>query len=177
MAQDRTIDFHETVVLDERPEVADGTPPLGKITEDHQKRDSTGSANGKRLARAKIIAPIVVLLLAGAATLAYRHYAGWESTDDAQIDGYINPISSRVAGYITNVYVDDNPGHAGQRSGNRRREPGERPGYIREYIKPVDFGRGRCCQRARGDFGFRAATRCRPGSRPASGSEQRQGSG
>ena len=108
MAQDRTIDFHETVVLDERPEVADGTPPLGKMTEDHQKRDSTGSANGKRLARAKIIAPIVVLLLAGAATLAYRHYAGWESTDDAQIDGYINPISSRVAGYITNVYVDDN---------------------------------------------------------------------
>jgi membrane fusion protein (multidrug efflux system) len=60
------------------------------------------------MARAKMIAPIVVLLLAAASTLAYRYYAGWESTDDAQIDGYINPISSRVAGYITNVYVDDN---------------------------------------------------------------------
>jgi membrane fusion protein (multidrug efflux system) len=49
-----------------------------------------------------------VFLLAAASVLAYRYYAGWESTDDAQIDGYINPISSRVAGYITNVYVDDN---------------------------------------------------------------------
>ncbi len=108
MAQDRMIDFHERVVLVERPEVADGTPPLGKIIEDHQKSDSTGSTNGKRMARAKIIAPIVALLLAAASVLAYRYYAGWESTDDAQIDGYINPISSRVAGYITNVYVDDN---------------------------------------------------------------------
>src|SRR6202035_1111905 len=53
-------------------------------------------------------APIVVLLLAAASAIAYRHYAGWESTDDAQIDGYVNPISARVAGYITNVYVDDN---------------------------------------------------------------------
>jgi membrane fusion protein (multidrug efflux system) len=108
VAQDRMIDFHERVVLDERPEVADGTPPLGKITEDHQKRDSTRSTNGKRMARAKIIAPIIVVFLTAAAALAYRYYAGWESTDDAQIDGYINPISSRVAGYITNVYVDDN---------------------------------------------------------------------
>jgi membrane fusion protein (multidrug efflux system) len=108
MAQDRTIDFQETVVLDERPGVADGAPPSEKIKQGHQGGDSTQSANGKRMARAKIIAPIVVLLLAAASAFAYRYYAGWESTDDAQIDGYINPISSRVAGYITNVYVDDN---------------------------------------------------------------------
>ena len=46
--------------------------------------------------------------MAAATALAYHYYAGWESTDDAQIDGYINPISSRVSGYVTNVYVDDN---------------------------------------------------------------------
>jgi membrane fusion protein, multidrug efflux system len=91
MAHDRVVDFDETVVLDERPEVADRTTP-----------------NGKRMARLKIIAPVVALVLAAVAVLTYRHYAGWESTDDAQIDGYINPISSRVSGYITNVYVDDN---------------------------------------------------------------------
>jgi len=102
------MDFDERIVLDERPEVADGAPPVGKETEDQQKRDSTRSNNGRRMARAKIIAPIVVVILAAAAFLAYRYYAGWESTDDAQIDGYINPISSRVAGYITKVYVDDN---------------------------------------------------------------------
>ena len=108
MAQDRTMDFDETVVLEERPEAAEGGTPLRKITEDPQRRDSDPPVNRKRRARAKIIVPIVVLLLAAATALAYRYYAGWESTDDAQIDGYINPISSRVAGYITNVYVDDN---------------------------------------------------------------------
>jgi membrane fusion protein (multidrug efflux system) len=108
MAQDRTMDFQEMVVLDERPGVADGAPPSEKTTRGHQRGDSTVPANRKRMARVKIIAPIVVLLLAAASAFAYRYYAGWESTDDAQIDGYINPISSRVAGYITNVYVDDN---------------------------------------------------------------------
>jgi membrane fusion protein (multidrug efflux system) len=108
MAEDRTIDFQETVVLDERPGVADGAPPSEKTPQGHQRGDSSRPASGKRMARAKIIAPIVVLLLAAASAFAYRYYAGWESTDDAQIDGYINPISSRVAGYITNVYVDDN---------------------------------------------------------------------
>ena len=108
MAQDRTMDFDETVVLEERPEAAEGGAPLRNSTEDHQRRDSDPPVNRKRMARTKIIASIVVLLLAAASVLAYRYYAGCESTDDAQIDGYINPISSRVSGYITNVYVDDN---------------------------------------------------------------------
>jgi len=38
----------------------------------------------------------------------YRHLAAWESTDDAQIDGYVYPVSSRVSGYVTRVMVDDN---------------------------------------------------------------------
>jgi membrane fusion protein, multidrug efflux system len=91
MAEDRALDFDERIVLDERPEIADGTAP-GRKTK----------------ARIKIIVPVVALVLAAVAALTYHYYAGWESTDDAQIDGYINPISSRVAGYITNVYVDDN---------------------------------------------------------------------
>src|SRR5215467_14226156 len=40
--------------------------------------------------------------------LLYRHFAAWESTDDAQIDGYIHPVSSRVSGYVQRVLVDDN---------------------------------------------------------------------
>ena len=49
-----------------------------------------------------------VLILAAALATAYYFFTGWESTDDAQIDGYVNPISSRVAGYVAKVYVDDN---------------------------------------------------------------------
>ena len=108
MAQDEMVDFDERNVLEERPELAGGTPPLRETAKNRQETDSGRSANRKRIARAKIVAPIVALLLAVGAAITYRYYAGWESTDDAQIDGYINPISSRVAGYITNVYVDDN---------------------------------------------------------------------
>ena len=108
MAQDRIVDFDDRIILEEQPQAGDGRPPLGKAAEDHQKPDSGRSANGKRMARVKIIAPIVTLVLAAVAAFTYHYYAGWESTDDAQVDGYINPITSRVAGYITNVYVDDN---------------------------------------------------------------------
>src|SRR5262249_49588958 len=49
----------------------------------------------------------VVALIAGSFAL-YRYFSTWESTDDAQIDGYIYPVSSRVPGYVTRVLVDDN---------------------------------------------------------------------
>jgi len=49
-----------------------------------------------------------VALLAAVAISAWFYYARWESTDDAQIDGHINPISARVGGYVTKVMVNDN---------------------------------------------------------------------
>jgi membrane fusion protein, multidrug efflux system len=50
------------------------------------------------------LGPLVLLGLVG----LYRHLAAWESTDDAQIDGYVYPVSSRVSGYVSRVMVDDN---------------------------------------------------------------------
>ncbi|HKS76159.1 MAG TPA: biotin/lipoyl-binding protein, partial [Terriglobales bacterium] len=51
---------------------------------------------------------LIALVAVGASALLYRYLAAWESTDDAQIDGYIYPVSSRVSGYVTRVLVDDN---------------------------------------------------------------------
>lgn len=31
----------------------------------------------------------------------------WESTDDAQIDGHINPVSARISGQVTGVFMND----------------------------------------------------------------------
>jgi membrane fusion protein (multidrug efflux system) len=53
----------------------------------------------------------LIFLAAGLIAISiplYRHYAAWESTDNAQIDGYVYPVSSRVAGYVTRVTADDN---------------------------------------------------------------------
>jgi membrane fusion protein (multidrug efflux system) len=53
---------------------------------------------------------VFVLMLAAlvAGVRVYRHYARLESTDDAQIDGYIYPVTSRVSGYVERVTVDEN---------------------------------------------------------------------
>jgi membrane fusion protein, multidrug efflux system len=63
---------------------------------------------GRRKARRMI----VLLAIAGALVLAaipvYRYIVSYESTDDAEIDGYIYPVSSRVSGYVLRVTVDDN---------------------------------------------------------------------
>jgi len=100
MAGDITID------LEEKAPAAD---ILGASHSANPGDSSRGKkSSNRKLARTVILVPAIVLVLAAAAATLYHFYAGWESTDDAQIDGYINPISSRVAGYITNVYVDDN---------------------------------------------------------------------
>jgi membrane fusion protein (multidrug efflux system) len=56
---------------------------------------------------------VILFLLAGVALVVgaivvYERYARWESTDDAQVDGYIFPVSARVPGYVTRVAVDNN---------------------------------------------------------------------
>jgi membrane fusion protein (multidrug efflux system) len=47
-------------------------------------------------------------VLAVAAFFGYRYLSTYESTDDAQIDGHLNALSTRVAGYVTEVDVNDN---------------------------------------------------------------------
>ena len=66
-----------------------------------------GPARRRLKARTKwTLVGIGAVVLVGSVGL-YRHLAAWESTDDAQIDGYVYPVSSRVSGYVTRVMVDD----------------------------------------------------------------------
>src|SRR5271156_3002434 len=48
----------------------------------------------------------VVVVLGGVA--AWRYFSSYESTDDAQADVHLYPVSSRVSGYVIKVNVDDN---------------------------------------------------------------------
>src|SRR6516164_6759068 len=56
----------------------------------------------------RVFISLVVLAVVASSLLLYRYLLAWESTDDAQIDGYIYPVSCRVSGYVTRVLVDDN---------------------------------------------------------------------
>ena len=94
-----------------------GTAP-GKIPEPpnpEQPETSVGAgerASLSRLRRSKtrmrVLISLVALVVVASSLLLYRYLLAWESTDDAQIDGYIYPVSSRVSGYVTRVVVDDN---------------------------------------------------------------------
>src|SRR5215475_10841157 len=55
-----------------------------------------------------------LLLLSGLLALAVgglaggRYFSSYESTDDAQVDAHLYPISARISGHVTRVCVDDN---------------------------------------------------------------------
>lgn len=59
-------------------------------------------------AKAFTIFFIVLAVAAIAGTLYWLHERQFETTDDAEVDGHLNAISSRVEGTISHVYVDDN---------------------------------------------------------------------
>ena len=53
-----------------------------------------------------LIIGIVVLLVAG--FFLWRYFNSYESTDDAQVDGHLNPVSARVSGHVEKLLVADN---------------------------------------------------------------------
>src|ERR1700756_1726016 len=53
-----------------------------------------------------LIAGVVVLLVAG--FFLWRYFNSYESTDDAQIDGHLNPVSARVSGHVQKLLITDN---------------------------------------------------------------------
>ncbi|HEX4592799.1 MAG TPA: HlyD family secretion protein [Bryobacteraceae bacterium] len=61
----------------------------------------------KQLSRKLIIAGALLLLIAAG---LYLWISSWDrvSTDDAQVDGHIIPVSAKIYGNVTEVHVDDN---------------------------------------------------------------------
>ena len=51
---------------------------------------------------------IVAVLVIVAGIFLWRYLSSYESTDDAQVDVHLYPVSARVSGYVVRVNVDDN---------------------------------------------------------------------
>jgi len=58
--------------------------------------------------RARMYIFVVILALLVAVFFAWRYFTSYESTDDAEVDGHLMPLSARISGYVQNVNVDDN---------------------------------------------------------------------
>jgi membrane fusion protein, multidrug efflux system len=53
-----------------------------------------------------VLLSLLVLLVAG--FFLWRYFSTYESTDDAQVDVHLSPVSARVSGYVISVNVGDN---------------------------------------------------------------------
>jgi membrane fusion protein (multidrug efflux system) len=59
--------------------------------------------------KAKWILLLIPIVLLAAGYFIYQHYFAFrESTDDAQIDGHINPVAAKVSGHVVSINVKDN---------------------------------------------------------------------
>src|SRR5438309_2074356 len=83
------------------PQTPQGRPPLS----DRDMKWREFRSRNPRF-RMFLIVGIVVLLVAG--FFLWRYFNSYESTDDAQIDGHLNPVSARVSGHVQKLMVDDN---------------------------------------------------------------------
>src|SRR5215467_3921878 len=54
-----------------------------------------------------VLIPLALVVIAGG-VLAWLYFASYESTDDAQVDVHLYPVSPRIAGYVVKVSVNDN---------------------------------------------------------------------
>ena len=73
-----------------------------------QKAQSQAPPAPARKTRTLLLGGLILIVLAVAGFLWWSYTNTYESTDDAQVDGHLNPIASRIAGTVKAVYVEDN---------------------------------------------------------------------
>ncbi len=81
-------------------ESTEDSPLKGRNYAPPSRRSSKGRRN------ILIVAAVAVLVIAG--VFLWRYLNSYESTDDAQADVHLYPVSARVSGYVVKVNVDDN---------------------------------------------------------------------
>src|SRR5258706_5799947 len=68
----------------------------------------TPPASRSRKRRRNMVILLVVLVVLFACAFWCRYLSTYESTDDAQADVHVYPVSARISGYVVKVNVDDN---------------------------------------------------------------------
>ena len=88
------------------PDPAELRGPSGQPIEGNASPPKRGFFRRHR--RAKWVLPAVVAAITAGGYLVWNYYSVRVSTDDAQINGHLIPISARVGGYIAQVCIDEN---------------------------------------------------------------------
>src|SRR5580658_6250227 len=97
----------DPTVAPSKTSVATGTTSASETHSASEPPPSRGSRfKSNPRTRFYVIAVVLVLVVAG--IFAWRYFQSYESTDDAEVDGHLMPLSARVSGYVTKVNIDDN---------------------------------------------------------------------
>jgi membrane fusion protein, multidrug efflux system len=78
------------------------------LPDETQKNEAAPEESPEKNSRRKFVIIAVVILLVIGAALFYWRSTYTEDTDDAQVDGDLYQVSSRVTGQVIKVYIDDN---------------------------------------------------------------------
>ena len=70
--------------------------------------DALTSAFPAKRSKKRWIIFAVVVASAVAGGFLWHYFSGFESTDDAQVDVHLYPVSARIPGYILKVHAEDN---------------------------------------------------------------------
>lgn len=86
-------------------------PETARVAAPEPTIESTRRLLARRSPRSKF-RPIFIVLLAltviVSTVLLWRYFSSYESTDDAQVDVHLYPVSARIPGYVVKVNVNDN---------------------------------------------------------------------
>jgi len=90
---------------DRNPE---GQPPSAPSGSDQGKARERSPEEKRKRKRALVIFAVVLGIAAIGGLLYWLHARQFEDTDDAQIDGNLSPIGTRIDGTVVEVYVQNN---------------------------------------------------------------------
>lgn len=98
---------------DEKQDGQDGDKKDGEGEEGKDKKEKKPSlkqragawAHAHPLGTVLVVAGVVVLIIG--CVLLWNYLESYENTDDAFVDGHTDPISARISGYVTHVYVEN----------------------------------------------------------------------
>ena len=83
------------------------TEPQPESQPDAAGQSSTDATPPRRSINPLVVGVVLLVLLAIGIGW-YLYSRGYEDTDDAQVDGHLNPIAARIDGTIKSIHVDDN---------------------------------------------------------------------
>ena len=88
---------------DHQPGIVERDGPNRLASTESERSSSSLSHHRRNL----VLVVLILLVVAAAAMPGWRYLSSYEDTDDAQVDGHIIAVSSRINGTIVGVYVVD----------------------------------------------------------------------